>query len=203
MGQPVVQFKIGCRDSQKTQGFYSSLFGCKIAQEGPAAMIETGKGNIGHITALGHEPFTTQFFTWKWMTCRLISTKQLHFAEKLSSQRCQFLPALSPGCRVPKETRSAPSNPLQAEYNENRNLEERSLPSALKEVWPRRQYPYSSRKPILNPPSRGLRGAFENARRAHSPADAHGDQTIAPVAPFQFAQNRRRKFRTRATQRMA
>jgi predicted enzyme related to lactoylglutathione lyase len=54
MGQPVVHFEIGCRDSAKTQEFYSKLFDWQIRQ----AMIETGgKGGInGHITALGHEP---------------------------------------------------------------------------------------------------------------------------------------------------
>lgn len=58
MGQPVVHFEIGCRDSAKTQEFYAKLFGWKIQQAGPAAMIDTeGKGGInGHITSLGHEP---------------------------------------------------------------------------------------------------------------------------------------------------
>jgi uncharacterized protein len=62
VGQPVVHFEIGCRDSQKTLDFYSSLFGWKIAQAGPAAMIETGKGITGHITALGHEPYHYTIF---------------------------------------------------------------------------------------------------------------------------------------------
>lgn len=60
MGRPVVHFEIGCRDSARTQQFYSKLFDWKIEQFGPAAMIDTGGGtgnNInGHITALGHEP---------------------------------------------------------------------------------------------------------------------------------------------------
>jgi predicted enzyme related to lactoylglutathione lyase len=58
MGQPVVHFEIGCRDSAKTQEFYSKLFDWKIQQAGPAATIDTGvKGGItGHITSLGHEP---------------------------------------------------------------------------------------------------------------------------------------------------
>jgi uncharacterized protein len=58
MGQPVVHFEIGCRDSARTQEFYSKLFDWKIQQAGAAAMIETGgAGGInGHITSLGHEP---------------------------------------------------------------------------------------------------------------------------------------------------
>jgi len=56
MAHPVVHFEIGCRDSKKTQEFYGSLFGWKIAEAGPAAMIDTGGGITGHITALGHEP---------------------------------------------------------------------------------------------------------------------------------------------------
>ncbi len=62
MGNPVVHFEIGCRDSQKTQDFYSALFGWKIAQAGPAAMIDTGQGITGHITALGHDPFHYTIF---------------------------------------------------------------------------------------------------------------------------------------------
>jgi predicted enzyme related to lactoylglutathione lyase len=57
MGHPVVHFEIGCRDSAKTQEFYAKLFDWKIQQAGPAAMIDTGGGITGHITALGHEPF--------------------------------------------------------------------------------------------------------------------------------------------------
>ena len=58
MGQPVVHFEIGCRDSARTQEFYSKLFDWQIQQAGPAAMIATGgTGGIdGHITSLGHEP---------------------------------------------------------------------------------------------------------------------------------------------------
>lgn len=59
MGQPVVHFEIGCRDSAKTQAFYSKLFDWQIQQFGPAAMIDTGGGAgiNGHITSLGHEPY--------------------------------------------------------------------------------------------------------------------------------------------------
>lgn len=58
MGNPVVHFEIGCRDSEKTQEFYSKLFDWNIETHGPAAMISTGgeEGIGGHISALGHEP---------------------------------------------------------------------------------------------------------------------------------------------------
>jgi predicted enzyme related to lactoylglutathione lyase len=56
MSHPVVHFEIGCKDSEKTQKFYANLFGWKIAQKGPAAMIDAGGGPTGHISALGHEP---------------------------------------------------------------------------------------------------------------------------------------------------
>lgn len=58
MGQPVVHFEIGCRNSQKTQEFFSKLFGWQMEAAGPATMISTGanEGIQGHISALGHEP---------------------------------------------------------------------------------------------------------------------------------------------------
>jgi uncharacterized protein len=56
MPHPVVHFEIGCKDSKKTQDFYTSLFDWNITEAGPAAMIDTGSGPTGHITALGHEP---------------------------------------------------------------------------------------------------------------------------------------------------
>src|SRR5262245_16151701 len=58
MGQPVVHFEIGCRNTAKTSDFYSKLFDRQIEQAGPAGMISTGssEGIQGHITALGHEP---------------------------------------------------------------------------------------------------------------------------------------------------
>jgi predicted enzyme related to lactoylglutathione lyase len=52
----VVHFEIGCRNSASTQEFYSKLFDWQIRAQGPAAMIDTGGGITGHITALGHEP---------------------------------------------------------------------------------------------------------------------------------------------------
>jgi uncharacterized protein len=56
MGNPVVHFEIGCRDSKKTQNFYSSLFAWKLAPMGPAVMIDTGATVSGHFNSLGHEP---------------------------------------------------------------------------------------------------------------------------------------------------
>ncbi|HEX2776169.1 MAG TPA: VOC family protein [Candidatus Acidoferrales bacterium] len=56
MGNPVVHFEIGCRDTKKTQDFYSSLFDWKFEPMGPAVMIQTGEAVAGHINALGHEP---------------------------------------------------------------------------------------------------------------------------------------------------
>ena len=59
MSNPVVHFEIGGRDSEKTQKFYTELFGWQTEPAGPAAMISTGsdEGIQGHITALDHEPF--------------------------------------------------------------------------------------------------------------------------------------------------
>jgi uncharacterized protein len=58
MGQPVVHFEIGCRDSGKTAAFFSQLFGWQTQAMGPATMINTGaaSGIQGHISSLGHEP---------------------------------------------------------------------------------------------------------------------------------------------------
>lgn len=62
MGNPVVHFEIGCRDSKKTQDFYSSLFDWKLGPMGPAVMIDTGEAVSGHISALGHEPHQYTIF---------------------------------------------------------------------------------------------------------------------------------------------
>ena len=58
MPNPVVHFEIGCKDLEKADRFYSSLFGWSVSQMGPARMIATGaqEGIQGHFTALGHEP---------------------------------------------------------------------------------------------------------------------------------------------------
>ena len=58
MGRPVVHFEIGCRNSKKTQEFYTKMFGWTITEAGPAAMIAPEAPGIGgHGTALGHEPY--------------------------------------------------------------------------------------------------------------------------------------------------
>ena len=51
--------------------------------------------------------------------------------------------------------------------------------------------------------TRSLWKVLKNPRRAHSSADAHGHDSIPPVATLQFTQNRRRKFRAGASQRMS
>jgi predicted enzyme related to lactoylglutathione lyase len=58
MGQPVVHFEIGCRNSEKTAAFFSALFDWTATAAGPATLIATNsdQGIQGHITALGHEP---------------------------------------------------------------------------------------------------------------------------------------------------
>ena len=61
MGNPVVHFEIGCRDSKKTQEFYCGLFDWKFESTGPVVMINTGEVVNGHISALGHEP---HHYTW-------------------------------------------------------------------------------------------------------------------------------------------
>jgi hypothetical protein len=58
MGQPVVHFEIGVRNSGKAADFYAKLFDWNIQAMGPAQMVATGSttGIQGHITSLGHEP---------------------------------------------------------------------------------------------------------------------------------------------------
>jgi uncharacterized protein len=65
MGNPVVHFEIGCRDSKAPAEFYASMFGWSMNPMGPAVMIDTGtkEGVQGHINSLGHEPHKyTQFY---------------------------------------------------------------------------------------------------------------------------------------------
>jgi predicted enzyme related to lactoylglutathione lyase len=64
MGQPVVHFEIGCRDSGKTANFFSNLFGWNMQPMGPATMISNGAdtGIHGHISTLGHEPHQYTIF---------------------------------------------------------------------------------------------------------------------------------------------
>lgn len=64
MGQPVVHFEIGCRDSGKTSVFFAKLFDWQMQAMGPATMIDTGAGSgiQGHMSALGHEPHQYTIF---------------------------------------------------------------------------------------------------------------------------------------------
>jgi predicted enzyme related to lactoylglutathione lyase len=62
VANPMVHFEIGCKHNKATQEFYAKLFEWKIAEAGPAAMIDAGKGPSGHITALEHEPFHYTIF---------------------------------------------------------------------------------------------------------------------------------------------
>lgn len=59
MANPVVHFDIGCRDKEKANAFYTSLFGWTTSDYGPMAKsIATGSetGIQGFLTSLGHEP---------------------------------------------------------------------------------------------------------------------------------------------------
>jgi predicted enzyme related to lactoylglutathione lyase len=58
VGSAVVHFEIGCRNSEQTARFYTTLFDWKASPYGPAQMIDTQSeaGIRGHITTLGHEP---------------------------------------------------------------------------------------------------------------------------------------------------
>lgn len=57
MGNPVVYFEIGSKDSTRSTEFYAGLFDWKIERQGPAAAISTGgPGGIpGHIVDLAAE----------------------------------------------------------------------------------------------------------------------------------------------------
>ena len=59
MPNPVVHFDIGCRDREKTNEFFTQLFGWSTTDYGPLSKrIDTGgeEGIGGYLTALGHEP---------------------------------------------------------------------------------------------------------------------------------------------------
>jgi predicted enzyme related to lactoylglutathione lyase len=62
MPNPVVHFEIGCSDLAKTQAFFGQLFDWQMQSMGLAAMIATGGGISGHMTALGHEPYRYTIF---------------------------------------------------------------------------------------------------------------------------------------------
>jgi hypothetical protein len=162
-------------------------------------MMETGKGITGHVTTLGNTIFYVE-----------MDDLQAYLDKAASLSGITLVPPVPiptgtlAWMRIPKETRSASGNPLPTECKNSRHPGVRKLASAFAEAsLSRLQFPYSSQTPISNPHSRGSSGPLENARRAHATADAHGHQPITRVAPFEFAQNRRRKFRACATQRMA
>ena len=59
MGNPVIHFDIGCKDRDRSDDFYTQLFGWETTDYGPLSRkINTGseEGIQGHLTALGHEP---------------------------------------------------------------------------------------------------------------------------------------------------
>jgi len=57
-GCPVVHFEIGCANVEKTNAFYTSIFGWGGNVSSGASMLNTNsdKGVQGHITQLGHDP---------------------------------------------------------------------------------------------------------------------------------------------------
>ena len=57
-GSPVVRFDIGCKNSEKTQEFYSTVFGWKMSPAQHNTEVDTlsHEGIHGSITSLGHEP---------------------------------------------------------------------------------------------------------------------------------------------------
>lgn len=57
-GCPVVHFEIGCTNTERTNKFYTSIFGWSGNVTPMASFLNTNsdKGVQGHITALGHEP---------------------------------------------------------------------------------------------------------------------------------------------------
>src|ERR1022692_4031777 len=57
-GCPVVHFEIGCTNVERTNKFYTSIFGWSGNVSPAASFLNTNsdKGIQGHITSLGHEP---------------------------------------------------------------------------------------------------------------------------------------------------
>ena len=62
MSNPIIHFEIGCRDLEKTQTFFGSLFDWNLQSAGMEAMIDTGTPVNGHISRLGHEPHNYTIF---------------------------------------------------------------------------------------------------------------------------------------------
>lgn len=59
MPNPIIHFDIGCRDRERSNAFYTSLFDWKTSDYGPfSKQIDPGtsEGIPGFLTALGHEP---------------------------------------------------------------------------------------------------------------------------------------------------
>ena len=108
MGQPVVHFEIGCRDSAKTADFFSNSSGGKCSRWG-RDMINTGadSGIQGHISSLGTNRTITPTSTFKSTMCRPTSTRPPHWEARRSFLPSKFQRGRSPGFRISRETRSA------------------------------------------------------------------------------------------------
>lgn len=58
MGQPVVHFEIGGRDIERSEKFFTALFGWSVQRSGPVSLIDTGGDGInGHISAVNRRPY--------------------------------------------------------------------------------------------------------------------------------------------------
>lgn len=62
MPNPVIFFEIGCKDTESTSAFYSSLFDWKMDLGPSGALIDAGAGIPGQINSLGHEPHQYTIF---------------------------------------------------------------------------------------------------------------------------------------------
>ena len=62
MRNQICHFEIGCRDREKTAGFYSKMFEWTLQVDPHATALRTGGDIGGHITALGHEPYNYTIF---------------------------------------------------------------------------------------------------------------------------------------------
>jgi hypothetical protein len=84
MGNPVVHFEIGCRDSKKTPEFYSGLFDWKFESTGSGGDGQHGRSREWpHQRARPTSRITTLFFTFVWTTFRRIWTKLRLWAQRL------------------------------------------------------------------------------------------------------------------------
>ena len=205
MANPVVHFEIGCRDNQKTQDFYSALFGWKIAQAGPAAMIDTGHPVTGHISALGHEPFHYTIFYVEVDDVQAYLDK----AAKLGGKDSRSTgPNSHRHLRLDARSGRKHSRPLEARRKISAaksgsaeacfRLWRRGLPPANPfHTWRRSRR--SGQPPSA--PSRSLRRQLEKARRAirhRRTSSPNGDARCTVPA----STDGRPRFRARATQRL-